>query len=65
MNSQDGQQMQVNPQHIINSLRNQISDNSGNTAFQIAELNAVIASLTEQLEEYHKKEIAEMDAVAE
>ena len=54
-------QTEVNPQHIINSLTNQIADNSAQTALQIAQLNAVIAQQAEQIDEYQKKEIAEMD----
>lgn len=57
----NGQQTGVNPQHVINSLTNQIADNSAQSALQIAQLNAVIAQQAEQLEEYRKKEIAEMD----
>lgn len=62
----NGQQAEVNPQHVINSLTNQIADNAGQAAMQIAQLNAVIAQQAEQLEEYRKKEVTEMDeAVAE
>ena len=57
----NGQQAEVNPQHVINSLTNQIADNSGQSAIQIAQLNAVIAQQAEQIEEYRKKEVAEMD----
>lgn len=57
----NGQQAELNPQHVINSLTNQIADNAGQAAIQIAQLNAVIAQQSEQLEEYRKKEIAEMD----
>lgn len=57
----NGQQAEVNPQHVINSLTNQIADNAGQSALQIAQLNAVIAQQAEQLEEYRKQEIAEMD----
>lgn len=62
MNPQDGQELQVNPDHVINSLLNQNTTLSLN----VAQLNAVIIQQTEQLEEYRKKEVAEMDgAVAE
>lgn len=54
-------EQQVSPQHVINSLTNQIADNAGQSALQIAQLNAVIAQQSEQLEEYRKKEIEEMD----
>lgn len=57
----NGQQSELNPQHVINSLTNQIADNSAQSAIQIAQLNAVIAQQAEHLEEYRKKEIAEMD----
>lgn len=58
------QQAEVNPQHIINSLINQTADNAGQVALQIAQLNAVIAQQAEQLEEYRKKEIADMNDVS-
>lgn len=46
MNPQDGQGTQLNPEHVINSLLNQISTLTLNNA----QLNAVIIELSEQHE---------------
>jgi len=54
------EQPELNPQYIINSLTNQIADNAGRTALQIANLNAVIIGLSEQ-EEASNKRIKELE----
>lgn len=56
MNPQDGQGMRVKPEHVINSLTNQVS----NLSLNVANLEALIMAQTEQMEE-DKKRIKELE----
>lgn len=56
------QQAEINPQLIINSLTNQIAENGAQSALRIAQLNAIIAEQSKEIEDLRKREISEMDS---